>query len=271
MALHRKHHGPSLPPSPSSHSPSAHNSNQHVLAPSTDELRATLSTILPLLDAFNHRHRNQHRSSSWWSTFGIFRRSLANLARALDCQIPGTTTTTNRSKKRHAIDNVGTRVTWLNNHVLPRAFVAFTQLITDNQHAPLGLLLLALLARIHSQCSKWLPPPDQSPAQPPPTALTPRPPLQPTSNTDRDVPHDQAEATSPDRGITISRKTLLGPETHAPATAPTERERESKTSKPIARSTTADGSRGNGAQEKVRKKVKKKKGDTLSSIFGSLA
>ncbi|KAG5935226.1 hypothetical protein E4U53_000481, partial [Claviceps sorghi] len=116
MASRRKRHEPSsLPSSPSSHSPSARNGTEHA-APSTDELRATLSTILPLLDAFNHRHRNQHRTSVWWSTFGIFRRSLAKLARALECPIPG-------SSKRRGIDLVRTRVTWLSNHVLPRAFV----------------------------------------------------------------------------------------------------------------------------------------------------
>lgn len=115
MTLHRKPHGPSLLPSSPSTCSALHNGKNAYTKVPTDELRAILSTILPLLDAFNHRHRNQHRASFWWSTFGNFRRSLARLARALQHQVP--------DNKRHGIDHVSARVTWLNSHFLPRAFV----------------------------------------------------------------------------------------------------------------------------------------------------
>ncbi|KAG6001793.1 hypothetical protein E4U21_003810 [Claviceps maximensis] len=292
MTLHRKHHihDSPLPPSsslsPSSHSPSAHNGNEHAAAPSIDDLRATLSTILPLLNAFNHRHRNQHRSSSWWSTFGIFRRSLVKLTRALEYQIPNRggsgSSSSSSSKKRHGIDDVSTRVTWLNNHLLPRAFVAFSQLMTDNQHAPLGLFLLAILGQVHHKCAKWLPPPPATgkprPAQPEHAAPTAQPREEPGGSRSRKNMHDDdvLHVEALDRGTTISRTTFLGAaESNAhTTTALTKRELKSKTGtgKPVAHrcATVADSSGGNGVKGKVRKK-EKKKGDTLSSIFGSLA
>ncbi|KAG5929386.1 hypothetical protein E4U42_006126 [Claviceps africana] len=252
MASHRKkHHAPSsLSPSPPSHSPSARHGTENA-APSTDELRATLSAVLPLLDAFNHRHRNQHRTSVWWSTFGVFRRSLAKLARALECPIPG-------SSKRRGVDPVRARVTWLNNHILPRAFVAFTQLMSDNQHAPLGLLLLAILGQVHEACARW-PPPDHPSAQQEQVARTPRPGEQP-GNT------DTLRVDAVDRGTAVARQTFLGVENETRTAAPARRSL--KTSKLDAPS-SAEGP-GTSGKAKVRKK-EKKKGDALSSIFGSLA
>jgi hypothetical protein len=41
-----------------------------------------LGPLLPILDAFNHRHKNQHRASHWWAELQILRRSVRALATA---------------------------------------------------------------------------------------------------------------------------------------------------------------------------------------------
>ncbi|RCI10776.1 hypothetical protein L249_5344 [Ophiocordyceps polyrhachis-furcata BCC 54312] len=79
-----------------------------------------LSLLVPILQGFNHRHRNQHGRSGWWACFNCFRRAVRG-GRAERVRI-----------------------------ILPGAFVAFSQLAADNQHAPLGLMLLTILARAHA-------------------------------------------------------------------------------------------------------------------------
>ncbi|PHH62414.1 hypothetical protein CDD81_7133 [Ophiocordyceps australis] len=91
---------------------------------------ASLATLLPILQAFNHRHRNQHRSTHWWASFNLLRRSLHALA-------------SNPPDARPHLYR-------LNNHLLPRAYISFSQLVSDEQFAPLGLLLLTILARVNS-------------------------------------------------------------------------------------------------------------------------
>lgn len=226
-----------------------------------NQLRATLSTILPLLDAFNHRHRNQHRAAPWWSTFGTARRSLKRLAALLECHSSGST--------RHIIDNVRTRVAWLKSHILPQAFVAFSQLTADNQHAPLGLFLLALLGQVHDSFAKWLPQHKRLLAQPEHISQIPR-----QEQTCRNPA--TADAENIDRGVIISRETIRGIKIHAhkEALAPSPTTQCYETSKPIATPTakdTGEDDEGKVDNKKVKKKKKKKRGeDALSSLFGSL-
>ncbi|CAI4211730.1 unnamed protein product [Parascedosporium putredinis] len=72
-----------------------------------------LTPISVLLDAFNHRNKNQHRRSHWWRQFNLLRRALRRLIVAPALKDPRPSLTT-----------------------------AFTQLAADNQYAPLGLVLL---------------------------------------------------------------------------------------------------------------------------------
>jgi hypothetical protein len=41
--------------------------------------RLSLDAALPLLDAFNRRNKNQHRSNKWWARFGMLRRAARKL------------------------------------------------------------------------------------------------------------------------------------------------------------------------------------------------
>ncbi|KAM0473851.1 hypothetical protein ACHAPX_007899 [Trichoderma viride] len=208
---------------------------------------APFTPLLPILNAFNHRHHNQHRLAHWWPVFRSLRRTIRNL---IDDLSPSTSLSSRPSPRRETIPP---RAIWLNKHFIPRAYVAFSQLAADNQHAPLGLLLLAILARIH-------------------TALSPL-------SIDNSVPNPQPKTNrandlaNQDKGVTIARQEL-------PSVTSTERinssEQQQQGSK-IDREATKppkskkEASPSSPSISKDKKKKKKGKGDALSSLFGSLA
>jgi hypothetical protein len=68
--------------------------------------RGEISNLLAILDAFNHRNKNQHRLSPWWSRFSILRRAL----RAFD-------------REEHAALVPRADVVWLRDPVIPRCYV----------------------------------------------------------------------------------------------------------------------------------------------------
>ncbi|PNY25895.1 Uncharacterized protein TCAP_04166 [Tolypocladium capitatum] len=205
----------------------------------------SLSALLPPLHAFNHRHRNQHRASHWWSSFNILRRALQALADDVlqpKSRPPPPAITT--ARRRH--DVVIARARWLRSHIVPRAYVAFTQLAADNQHAPLGLMLLAVLGRTNSILTDLAPsesPPPQSsePAEQPLTAIQARTP-------------SAAEFRGLGRGVAIARRDI-------------QRAHE----EPFKHGRGSNTSDGGEAKDKDRKKKKKKQPDALSGLFSSLA
>lgn len=228
-------------------------------------LRTSLSPVLPILDAFNHRNKNQHRASHWWSHFSILRRSVKAI---LSCP----------SRQ----DALLPRVRWLKDRIVPRVYVydpskpqtsrsytnnvrrPFTQLTADNQYATLGLLLLGVLAQINTTLVEVLPQePDSTPV--------------PTLETSKATP---AVAKGTDKGTAISRveftrpKATATPDTHKPNESAAKRpaddqetlipQREKKKKK------AADDSDPAAPQKKKKKKPKSKGDDAFSSMFGSL-
>ncbi|PON21698.1 hypothetical protein TGAM01_v209436 [Trichoderma gamsii] len=229
---------------------------------------ASFSPLLPILNAFNHRHHNQHRLAHWWPVFRSLRRTIRNL---IDDLSPSASLSARPTPRRETIPP---RAIWLNKHFIPRAYVyvhlysppnaninlpnliqhrAFSQLAADNQHAPLGLLLLAILARIH-------------------TALSP------LSN-DSSIPNPQPKTNrandlaNQDKGVAIARQEL-------PSATSTERmlsSEQQQQGSPIDREATKPpksklkASPSSSSISKDKKKKKKGKGDALSSLFGSLA
>ncbi|KAK3080834.1 hypothetical protein LTS18_012693 [Coniosporium uncinatum] len=86
-----------------------------------------------LLTALRTRNKNQHRRSVWWAHFEQFRKFVIRLvdqSTAGNGETPVQTLETVRTKK------VG------------KWHRAFKQLVSDNQFAALGLVLLAALARV---------------------------------------------------------------------------------------------------------------------------
>ncbi|KAL7959123.1 hypothetical protein V8C34DRAFT_280985 [Trichoderma compactum] len=197
---------------------------------------SSLSPILPILNAFNHRHHNQHRLAHWWPVFRILRRTIRALLDDLT------------SSRRHA-SSPPPRAIWLNKHLISRAYIAFSQLAADSQHAPLGLLLLAILARTHAALAQLL---DQ-PIIPPPSSTT------------------RANDVNQDKGVAIARQKQPPPterlKSQATIQPPSDEQRGDKldrdATKPIKSKSKETSSK--------EKKKKKDKGDALSSLFGSLA
>ncbi|KAH0490312.1 hypothetical protein TgHK011_001788 [Trichoderma gracile] len=247
--------------------------------PSSTSPSSSLSPLLPILHAFNHRHHNQHRLAHWWPVFRILRRTLRALVDDLASSSTASTSSTSKPRPRRDTTTSPSslppppRAIWLSKHFIPRAYVAFSQLAADNQHAPLGLLLLAVLSRVHAVVAQLL---EHTATSSSTTAsLSKQPSL---VNVSRSI-----DAASHDRGVAIAR------DAHGPPTQRTERLRT-----PQATTTGANEPRtGNAANlqtvtttkpfktkqkeasskddDKKKKKKKKGKGDELSSLFGSLA
>ncbi|KAI8717915.1 hypothetical protein NCS52_00868900 [Fusarium sp. LHS14.1] len=234
----------------------------------------SLAPVLPILNAFAHRHRNQHHSSHWWSSFSLVRRAARNLSTDLTSR-PRPIKNKNKPGNTEGDNHPAlARAKWMIRHVVPRTYIAFSQLAADNQHAPLGLLLLSILARINRILSDLVPA-DQDTI---PTASVPTKPTTSgsilSSNSQTSTP---AETGSPDidMGVTISRNEVLPtrktttsqPETKpdAPVIEPPSKERKLKSlTKDTKKSSSKDP-----VKDKSKKK-KKKGGDALSSLFGSL-
>ncbi|RDA87251.1 hypothetical protein CP532_1362, partial [Ophiocordyceps camponoti-leonardi (nom. inval.)] len=199
------------------------------------EQKKNLSRLTPLLEAFNHRHRNQHGRSTWWAPFNCLRRAV----------------------RTGAVERV--RI------ILPAAFVAFSQLAADNQHAPLGLMLLAILARAHTIVATNLD----------------------CSSRDDDAKpftFDKDSSSAPDRGVVVSR---LGSESVMPqlekdavvlpGTCTTETTttvgNKMETGKKVKDTGKDIGKEKEKDKEKEKKnKVRKRRhnNDALSSLFSSL-
>ncbi|KAI5849481.1 hypothetical protein DFP73DRAFT_295400 [Morchella snyderi] len=105
-------------------------------------MAASVDTPLPLTDLqpesdllhlLFHRNKNQHRSGKWWKWFGMLRRSIRKLL--------------NPSEED---GDANKRVEYMRRVLVPSCYSAFTSVIADTQFAPLGLTLLAILARVHA-------------------------------------------------------------------------------------------------------------------------
>lgn len=134
---------------------------------------------------------------------------------------------------------------------------AFTQLAADNQHAPLGLMLLAVLAQVHTLLSDLVPSD-----------------IVVTAGQTSDVKDSSGQeaaplkTSGPDMGVAISRRELMS------AAQDTSQQR----GKPPPETPSLGEDKPKKRKEKVvekdqklkPKKKKKKAGDELSSLFGSL-
>ncbi|RYP90998.1 hypothetical protein DL770_002914 [Monosporascus sp. CRB-9-2] len=149
--------------------------------------RNALDELLPLrpvLAGLNHRNRNQHRRARWWGAFGMLRRHVGKLADELDVAAArfaktlssassnnnanaGNSNSSSSKKKRKRGDGGGEtpvvtaipalaradeRAKWLRDALLPKCYLAFSQLAADSQFATLGVVLLGVLAQVHAAC-----------------------------------------------------------------------------------------------------------------------
>ncbi|KAJ4159308.1 uncharacterized protein LMH87_008215 [Akanthomyces muscarius] len=256
-----------------------------IAAAATDVgLTTKLASLLPILDAFNYRHRNQHSASHWWSAFRQFRhgaRSLAaDLHRHQALNQPHTDSskksTAAKAKAKRAQKQLLARLALFRNHTVPKAYICFSQLIADNQHAALGLLLFSALASVNSILDSISPPQQQSSGAQRPVADTSPSSTPSTSNQPR-----QGRDENTDRGVTISRDRIAGvapkpskrlsPAPNEDAAAKNrDSDTQSNKKRPVRSIEKADQVLEADQKQKKKKSKKKAKGDELSSLFGSL-
>ncbi|KAF5021109.1 hypothetical protein F66182_6851 [Fusarium sp. NRRL 66182] len=231
----------------------------------------SLAPLIPILNGFAHRHKNQHSSTHWWSSFSILRRAARNLAHDLAARPPAPKKNKSGNFRRDTHPAL-TRAKWMSRHVVPRAFVAFSQLAADNQHAPLGLLLLSVLARVHALLSHLVPADFDHRAghstvtKPASSGADIPAPLLPTGAQNPSSEMDMGVAISRDE-LDSSHKTTTRP---GPSSSMCLKEPATKERKPnVSKANAHKGSLKDDAKDRPRKK-KKKGDDALSTLFGAL-
>ncbi|KAI0115087.1 hypothetical protein F4814DRAFT_418227 [Daldinia grandis] len=130
-----------------------------------------LQPLQPVLRGFNHRNRNQHRRAAWWAPFGMLRRHVERVVDELleasnaVAVAAAAAASKSKSKKRRRDDDdddsnsggverkVRGHVEWLRDVLIPKCYLAFSQLTADNQFAALGVVLLGALAQVNAACA----------------------------------------------------------------------------------------------------------------------
>ncbi|KAJ6787774.1 hypothetical protein PWT90_11030 [Aphanocladium album] len=256
-----------------------------------------LASLLPIVDAFNYRHRNQHAASPWWSCFRLFRHGARALhddlrrQQTLQAKLPAgdggkKSSTSAKAKARTAQKQLLARVTLLRDRTVPKSYICFSQLVADNQYAALGLLLLSALASVNSILESIAP--RSRPKEPAllssssSVSETQRPAQAPVKTQTSQPNPDDADSRSADKGVSVSREHLSGVSLKPPKATPVSRDDDDA----VVRKRDADvppppekqkkknlvAQSREQPEEKVKKKKPKKKGkgDELSSLFGSL-
>ena len=99
---------------------------------------------LDLIHLLFHRNKNQHRLLKWWQWIATLRRNLSKLLFEHDL-ITTAKTTPNRNA---AVANYEARLAFMRRVVVPSAYAAFGTVIAMKSFAPLGLVLMGVLARV---------------------------------------------------------------------------------------------------------------------------
>jgi ribonuclease MRP protein subunit RMP1 len=97
-----------------------------------------------LLHLLFHRNKNQHRLLKWWQWLSTLRRNLTKLLAEHDL-ITNAKTTPNRNA---AVVKFKDRVAFMRTVVVPSAYTAFGSVIESRVFAPLGMVLIGVLARV---------------------------------------------------------------------------------------------------------------------------
>ncbi|KAI0808475.1 hypothetical protein GGR55DRAFT_193027 [Xylaria sp. FL0064] len=149
-----------------------------------------LTLLQPMLAGLAHRNHNQHRRAAWWRYFDMLRRNCARLvedlvsavetARKSAAQAAKVAKAKGKKRRREELvsgnsgtgtggkdndiasqgvgtlmktdENVTRHATWLRDVLVPKCYLAFSQLTADPQFAPLGVVLLGALAQIQAAC-----------------------------------------------------------------------------------------------------------------------
>ncbi|KAF9770979.1 hypothetical protein IL306_011385 [Fusarium sp. DS 682] len=225
----------------------------------------SLAPLIPILNAFAHRHKNQHSSSHWWSSFSLLRRAVRNLNNDLNSR----PRKTKSGAVKRDVHPAHARAKWMMSHVIPRAFVTFSQLAADNQHAPLGLLLLSVLARINTLLFQLVPDHHYDDSV---STITKPIASEPNKSQTRDLTMTDVPSPGIDMGVAISRDELPSTQKKAkPIPKEDSRSKEPKSKEHKLKTVHKDTKKISSKNDTTdRPKKKKKKVDAFSSLFGDL-
>ncbi|CAD0086897.1 unnamed protein product [Aureobasidium vineae] len=113
---------------------------------------ADLQHLHTLMHLLHHRNHNQHRRTTWYRHFNIFRRHLGTVLEHLTTLAHVPTTNLARHKKKAEDENLRLRiqqtVSFWRDVLVPKAQHAFGQLIADGRFAVLGVVLMAILSHV---------------------------------------------------------------------------------------------------------------------------
>ena len=124
----------------------------------TDDSLPTLHATLTLLQQLHVRHKNQHRSQSWFKSLNLLRRSLRHLydlKLALLALLQPSPTEAPKQRSAEAVRHAFARESdlgakqeglqvWIREVVLAKCYAAFSTVVADAQFAPLGVVLMGV-------------------------------------------------------------------------------------------------------------------------------
>ncbi|KAF7889214.1 hypothetical protein EAF00_009514 [Botryotinia globosa] len=114
---------------------------------------ASLLSLAHLLHLTHHRNKNQHRLSKWYISFGILRRQVSRLLSIIPEHVMessrGKVKGKARERKEREERELQSLVKFIQEDVVPGCYLAFSQLVANNQYATLGLMLMGCLARLY--------------------------------------------------------------------------------------------------------------------------
>ncbi|QSZ37862.1 hypothetical protein DSL72_008962 [Monilinia vaccinii-corymbosi] len=122
--------------------------------PTPNPQHTHLVALTQLLHLTHHRNKNQHRLSKWYVAFGMLRRQVSRLSSVvpeyvIESQSRGKLKGKARERKEREERELQSLVRFLGEEVVPGCYLAFSQLVADNQYATLGLMLMGCLARLY--------------------------------------------------------------------------------------------------------------------------
>ncbi|KAB8291800.1 hypothetical protein EYC80_006592 [Monilinia laxa] len=122
--------------------------------PTPNPQHTHLVALTQLLHLTHHRNKNQHRLSKWYISFGTLRRQVARLLSVvpeyvIESQSRGKVKGKARERKEREERELQGLVKFIGEEVVPGCYLAFSQLVADNQYATLGLMLMGCLARLY--------------------------------------------------------------------------------------------------------------------------
>jgi len=211
-----------------------------------------LSSISQILSAAAHRNKNQHRLAKWWKPFSVLRRNLYKLISELETLSANEERLGETKKTTASREVVERRAEFMVEWVVPKCYLAFSAVVADNQFASLGLMLVGTLARAQKVIK----------------------PLRKEIERDKDAEPDLNDALMGQEGLDFG-EVIKREETEKNRVGMAEEDGEANfvlknLKKHKGMDEPKDEIREESTPAKPRKKRKKKGGDELDALFGTL-